>query len=68
MTTLDIGYLQHGKGTVGPFRTETVRVKHEYADNWSAWFGGRWRKVYVQVKRTFIMSRGEVIEIQIEGV
>lgn len=63
----DYGYLQHGKAP-GPFRTEKVRVKHEYASNYLAWFEGKWRRVHIQVKRTFIVFRGERITIQIEGV
>lgn len=64
----DTGYLQHGKGTQGPFRTEAVRIKHEYADRWLAWFEGKWRRVHIQVQRTFIVFRGEPIVIQIDGV
>lgn len=67
MTNIDHGYLQHGTGN-GPFRTEKVRIKHEYADKWLAWFEGRWRMVHIQVNRTFIVYRGEKITIQIEGV
>ena len=37
----DIGYLQHGSGTAGPFRTESVRIKNEYADKWLAFFEGK---------------------------
>lgn len=64
----DIGYLQHGRGTNGPFRTEAVRLKHEYADRWLARFEGKWRRVHIQVKRTFIVYRSEKITIVIEGV
>ena len=64
----DFAYLQHGHGTNGPYRTEKVRIKNEGADNWFARFDGRWRKVHFQVKRTFIVFRGERITIQIEGV
>lgn len=67
-TPHEIAYLQHGAGTAGPFRTEAVRVKHEYLDRWLARFEGRWRRVHIQVKRTFIVYRGEKITIQIEGV
>jgi hypothetical protein len=63
-----IGYLQHGSGTQGPFRTESVRVHHQYSDRWLAFFEGRWRRVHIQVGRTFIVYRGERITIQIEGV
>lgn len=63
-----IGYLQHGTETSSPFRTERVSVKHEYADRYSAWFEGKWRRVYIKVNRLFIVYRGEKIIIQIEGV
>ena len=65
---MDYGYLQHGQGTQGPFRTERVPVKHECLDQWLAWFEGRWRVVYIQVNRTYINWRGERITIQIDGV
>lgn len=65
---MDYGYLQHGTGTNGPFRTEKVTVRHLYADRWEARFEGRWRKVHMQVKRTFIIYRGAKITIQIDGV
>lgn len=64
----DYGYLQHGQGTDGPFRTERVYVRNHYAAEWQAWFEGRWRKVHMQVNRTFITYRGERITIQIDGV
>lgn len=66
-----VGYLQHGKGTNGPFRTEQVNVKQgewPKAHTWLAFFEGRWRVVQVQVNRTYINFRGEKITIQIEGV
>jgi hypothetical protein len=63
----DYGYLQHGQQP-GPFRTEKVRVKHEYADRWLAWFEGKWRRVHIQVHRTYIVFQGEKITIQIDGV
>lgn len=64
----DFGYLQHGAGTNGPFRTERVMVKNEYLDRWLAFFDGKWRRVHIQVTRTFIVYRGERITIQIDGV
>jgi hypothetical protein len=64
----DIGYLQHGHGTSGPFRTERVSVKHEYADRWLARYEGRWRRVHIGVRRTHIVYRGARITVQIEGV
>lgn len=62
-----IGYLQHGTAP-GPFRTESVPVRHLYADNYEAWFEGKWRMVHIQIKRTYIKYNGEKITIQIEGV
>ena len=64
----DYGYLQHGQGANGPYRTERVYVRHLHTDRWEARFEGRWRKVHIQVNRTFICYRGERITIQIEGV
>lgn len=63
----DIGYLQHGTGE-GPFRTESIPVRHKFADNWEALYDCRWRKVHIQVKRTFIVYKGERITINIEDV
>lgn len=63
-----IGYLQHGAGTAGPFYTERVAVKNEYGDRWLARFEGRWRRVHIQVNRTYIYYRGQKITILIEGV
>lgn len=63
----DFGYLQHGTQP-GPFLTEKVRVKNEYADRWLAFFEGKWRRVHIQVRRTYIVFQGEKITIQIDGV
>lgn len=65
---LDIGYLHHGQGTIGPFRTESVKVKNEYGSKWLARFEGKWRRVHIQLKRTYIVYNGQKINIQIEGV
>lgn len=68
---METGYLQHGKGTNGPFRTEQVNVKQDVwpnADKWLAFFEGKWRRVFVQVNQTFIRFNGEKIVIQIDGV
>lgn len=65
---VSIGYLQHGTGTNGSFRTEAVPVMNEYADRWLARFEGRWRRVHIQVRRTYIVYRGQRITIQIDGV
>lgn len=64
----DYGYLQHGAGTTGPFRTERVPVRNEFGDRWAARFEGKWRRVHIQLNRTFIVYKGERITIQIEGV
>ena len=63
----DYGYLQHGLGA-GPFRTERVSVKNEYADRWLAFYEGKWRRVYIQIKRLYIVFQGEKITLRIEGV
>lgn len=65
------GYLQHGKGTAGPFRTEQVAIKERgwpYTGQYLALFEGRWRVVHVQLNRLYIVFQGERITIQIEGV
>ena len=67
----DFGYLQHEQGTPGPFRTERVPVKPDdwpHGGEWLARFEGKWRRVHVQVDRTYIACRGGRITIQIEGV
>lgn len=63
----DIGYLQHGFGN-GPLRTEQVPIRNEFGDRWEALYEGRWRRVHIQVNRTFIVYMGERINIHIEGV
>ena len=50
----DYGYLQHGKNG-GPMATEKVRIRNSHLDNWQAFYMGKWRKVHVNVQRTFIM-------------
>ena len=64
----EIGFLQHGHGTDGPFRTERVHIRHQYLDRWQAYYEGVWRRVHLQVNRTYIVHRGERITILIEGV
>lgn len=61
--TTETAYLQHS-----PFRTESVTVKHEYADRYLALYEGRWRRVHIQMRRTYIVYQGQKITIQIEGV
>lgn len=65
---VNVGYLQHGQGTKGPFRTEAVKIRHDAPSRWYARFEGQWRLVHVQVNRTYIVFMGEKITIQIEGV
>ena len=61
---INIGYLQHGEGNV-----EEVTIRHTgKCDHWEARFEGKWRKVHVQVKRTFIVYMGKKITIQVWGV
>lgn len=67
---MDKGYLQHGSAP-GPFRTESVNVRPAgwpHVGVWEARYEGKWRRVHVQVKRTFIVYSGERITIQIDGV
>jgi len=62
---IEEGYLQHGQGN-GPFRTEAVKVRHEVADNYSAFYEGQWRKVHDTIQRSYIVYRGEKIMILYE--
>lgn len=62
------GYLHHGKGTQGPFRTESVPVRTDKPTAWQAYFEGRWRRVYFQAGETYIHFGADRIAIQIEGV
>jgi hypothetical protein len=64
MNNLDLGYLLMDDGK----EPEVVKVKHHYLDNWSAWYDGKWRKVYIQVNRTYIVYNKNKITIHIEGV
>lgn len=67
---MDTGFLQHGKAP-GPFRTESVKVKQDVwpnADKWLAFYEGKWRRVFVQLNRLYIVYAGERITVQIEGV
>ena len=68
LTVESIGFLQHGHGTEGPFCTERVRIRHQFLDRWQAYYAGAWRRVHLQVNRTYIVHRGERITILIEGV
>jgi len=60
---IETAYLQHS-----PFRAESVFAKNEYGDRWLALYEGRWRRVHIQVKRTFIVYRGTQIEIDMKGL
>lgn len=62
-----IAYLQHGEGQ-GPFRTEAVAAKNEFADRWLVLFEGKWRRVHVTVDRLYINYLGTKITVVIEGV
>lgn len=69
---MEYGYLQHGNGTQGPFLTEVVPVKMSESwptyGTWYARFANKWRKVHVNLGRTWIVYQGEKITIKIEGV
>ena len=65
--TISTGYLQHGSDTNGPFRTESVTIKHLYADQYQAFFEGRWRKIYVREKGDYIKFLNYKIQIKYEG-
>lgn len=64
---MEIGYIHHGTAS-GPFSTERVHVRHICLDQYKAFFEGRWRKVYVGVKMTYIIYKEEKLKIQIEGL
>ena len=64
---LDHGYLQFGTAP-GPFLTVRVPVKHEHADRYLARYEGRWRRIHIQVRRLYIVYRGEIITIQVKGL
>lgn len=63
----DIGYLQHGKQGEA-MREQSVPVRNEYADKWQAFYEGKWRRVFITARRTFIKAYGEKITINIWGV
>jgi len=64
-----IGYLQHGNDTQGPFRTEAVTIKWEAPDNYYIFFEGKWRKVFYRVnKPLYINYNKQKIAILIKGV
>jgi len=64
----DYGYLQFKAGPAGPFLTHRVPVRHQYADRWQALFEGRWRRIHVQIKRTYIVCDGQKITINVDGI
>ena len=45
-----------------------MRIRHQFLDRWQAYYEGAWRRVHLQVNRTYIVHRGERITILIEGV
>ena len=65
---LDFGYLQFKAGPAGPFLTHRVPVRHDYRDLYSAHYEGRWRRIHVQMKRTYIVCDGQKITITIDGI
>lgn len=68
----NVGFLQFAcerdDGTKDSFYTQSVPVAHEGADKYLALYEGRWRRVHIQVHRTYIVYMGEKIKIVIEGV
>jgi hypothetical protein len=61
----NIGYL-HVSNPPGP--TPSVPIRHNDLAQYQALYEGRWRRVYIQVRRTFIVYMGQRITIQIKGV
>lgn len=48
--------------------TDTVTAKHSCADVWHVWYSNRWRKVHVQVKRTYIVCWGRRHTVDMRGL
>ena len=59
------GFLQHGTGTDGPFRTERVKIHRDLFGRDEALFEGRWRRVYRGKPHPYILFQGERIAVQI---
>lgn len=68
----DYGYLLFGKEGE-PMYTERCSIRERKWPNHGQWEArmqcdSRWRVVHVQMRRTFIVYRGQRITIKIEGV
>lgn len=61
--TTETGTLYFGVGGSHP-----IQVRNEYGDRWLAMYEGKWRRVYIQVKRTYIICRNVRYTIAIDGV
>jgi len=51
-------------------QSEVVRIKPDSwpkAGGWQAFYEGKWRKVYAQVHRLYIIHMGKKLTIEIEG-
>lgn len=59
-------YLHFGSGK-GLFLTISAPYKHLYVDRYCVLYDGKWYRVQVQVKRLFIVVRGEKVTVQLEG-
>lgn len=64
---MDKAYLQFGKER-GPFYTVSAPLRHMGADRYLALFESKWRKVHVQVNRTYIVYQGEKVTIDMQGM
>jgi hypothetical protein len=65
----ELGYLQFGNAQELPMYTVSVPVEQKSnGSDWRALFEGKWRKVHIQVNRTYIIYMGKKITINIEGV
>jgi hypothetical protein len=49
-------------------KPKELKAKHEGADRYKVFYQGRWRKVHVQVSRTFIVVNKVPLRIEIEGL
>lgn len=44
---------------------QLIKVKHLFADNYLAYYEGKWRKIHIQVKRLYINYLGKKLTIEL---
>jgi hypothetical protein len=64
----DYGYLHHNTPPGALAHIEQVPVRWEYSDRYLARYEGRWRRIHIQVRRLYIVYKGERITIMVEGL